>query len=222
VATRATARPVERTLARRREKYQGEVDRLVDAAVAVMRDRGTADPTVSDILAEAGLSTTAFYRHFPTKDDLFLTLLLHAGETCRSYVEHRMASAGGPVPRIVVWVESMFDLLRTPAALAANRPFFLAHTRLTERFPDELDANLDLLVEPLAAAIGDARAHAGLTEVDARRDALAVHQQVYGALTERAARRQLTDPSEVDAVVDFCLRAVLGTSVDRPGARPPA
>ena len=86
----ATTIPVERTLAARREKYQSEVDRLVDAAVAVMRDRGTADPTVNDILAEAGLSTTAFYRHFPTKDDLFLTLMLHAGETCRAHVEHRM------------------------------------------------------------------------------------------------------------------------------------
>jgi hypothetical protein len=75
-------------------------------------------------------------------------------------------------------------------------------------------------VRPLADAIAAARAEADLPDTDAHLDALAVHQQVYGALTERAARDQLSDPDQVDAVVGWCLRAVLASPVERPRGRP--
>ena len=68
-----TPRGVERALARRRRRYEDEVERLLDAALQVMRERDTANPSVTDILTVSGLSTSAFYRHFPTKDDLLVT-----------------------------------------------------------------------------------------------------------------------------------------------------
>jgi AcrR family transcriptional regulator len=206
-------RGVERALARKRQKYEDEVDRLVAAALVVMRARDTADPTVTDILAEAGLSTAAFYRHFPGKDDLLLALLQHAGATTRSYLDHRLARHADPVERIAAWVRGMFDLLRTPDHVLGNRPFLLAHPRLVERFPAEIARMTGELVEPLAAAIADARAGHGLEPTDHRTDARLVHHQVYGVLVDRAAERRTSDRREVDAVVDYTLRAVLGPSV---------
>jgi hypothetical protein len=60
-----------RTLAKREEEYAGEVRRLLDAALEVMRRRGTASHSrVADVVRAAGLSNEDFYRHFPSKDAL--------------------------------------------------------------------------------------------------------------------------------------------------------
>ncbi|EFC83760.1 transcriptional regulator, TetR family [Parafrankia sp. EUN1f] len=146
-------RGVERALARQRNRYEDEVERLIDATFRVMRERDTANPSVNDILAASGLSTTAFYRHFPTKDDLLLTLLERAHDITRRHIEERLAAEIDPVQRIAEWVRAMFDLLRTDDLVVANRPFLLAHPRLLERFPAELGAWFDALVAPLATAI---------------------------------------------------------------------
>lgn len=42
-------------------------DRIVDAAAAVMRQRGLARATTKEIAREAGLSEAALYKHFPGK-----------------------------------------------------------------------------------------------------------------------------------------------------------
>jgi AcrR family transcriptional regulator len=205
----ASARAVERALARKRQKYADEVDRLVAAAFRAMQARETIDPTVGDILAEAGLSTAAFYRHFPTKDDLLLTLLEHAGATTGSYLDHLLARADGPTEHIAAWVRGMFDLVRTEELLAANRPVLLAHARLVERFPDEIARNTRALVAPLAEAIAAARASRGLPAGDAAIDALLTHRLVYGVIADHAAERRTPDPAEVEAVVSYALRALL-------------
>jgi AcrR family transcriptional regulator len=207
-----TARAVERSLAARRRRYADEVDRLVAAAFAAMRERDTIDPTVGEILAGAGLSTTAFYRHFPTKDDLLLTLLENAGATTRSYLDHLLDREADPARRIETWVRGMFDLVRSDELVAANRPVLLAHARLVERFPAEIARNTAALVAPLAEAIADARARRGQPAGNPPVDARLTHRLVYGVIGDLAAERRTPKPAEVDAVASYATRALL----DRP------
>ena len=75
------ARIAQRALAKRGAGYASEVRRLLDAALEVMRQGGTASrPRVADIVAAAGLSNDAFYRHFPSKDALVAALLEDGAE----------------------------------------------------------------------------------------------------------------------------------------------
>src|SRR6266704_2895492 len=84
-------RIAQETLARRGADYVGEVRRLLDAALDVMRERGTVSRArVADIVAAAGLSNDAFYRHFPSKDALVAALLEDGAERLASYVAHQM------------------------------------------------------------------------------------------------------------------------------------
>jgi AcrR family transcriptional regulator len=205
----ASPRGVDRALARQRQKYEDELERLLAATFRVMRDRDTADPTVSDILAEAGLSTSAFYRHFPTKDDLLVTLLERAHELTRSHIDERVAATGDPRERVAEWIRGLFDLLRTDELVTANRPFLLAHPRLLERFPDEIGAGFEALLEPLVAAIASARKDAGLPPGDPPGDARLVLHQVFGMLIDAAALRTPIGDDTVHRVVDYTLRAVL-------------
>jgi AcrR family transcriptional regulator len=208
--TAGPGRAIERALARKREKYAAEVDRLIAATFRAMQANDTIDPKVSDILTGAGLSTTAFYRHFPTKDDLLLALLEHAGATTGSYLAHAVARETEPVVRIGAWVRAMFDLIRTDDLVAANRPVLLAHARLVERFPAEIARNTGTLVGPLADAIAAARGERGRPAADVTTDARLTHRLVYGLITDRAAERRTADPAEVDATVTYAVNALLG------------
>ena len=85
-------RIVRRTLAKREDQYASEVRRLLDAALEVIRRCGTSSrPRVADIVAEAGLSNDAFYRHFRSKDALVTAILEDGGERLRSYLGHQLA-----------------------------------------------------------------------------------------------------------------------------------
>ena len=199
-------RGVERALEPTRRKYQAEFDRLVSATRDVMSEHGTVDPTIGQVLAVAGLSTNACYRHFPTKDDLLVELVMQAGANTRSFLSHRMAREDTPRDRVIAWIEGMFDLLRTGSSLRANRPFLFAHPRLIARFPNEIAANIDLLVEPLASAIDDLRPGSHQQSLD---DAHLLYHQVFSILLDRAAMDRLSDAAEVKRVVEYSLRALV-------------
>lgn len=51
-------------------------DRMLDAALVVMRDRGVARATTKEIAREAGFSEAALYKHFDDKTALFVAVLV--------------------------------------------------------------------------------------------------------------------------------------------------
>ena len=67
-------------------------ERILDAAVAVLVERGYGAARVSDIAAHAGTSTGTVHYYFPTKVDVLDAALQHAAE--RSTARHRRELAG--------------------------------------------------------------------------------------------------------------------------------
>ena len=95
--TPAAARSLSRALAARQDAHLREFHAFVDAAYEVMARSGGIDPKVSDIVAEAGLSNTAFYRNFDSKDELLLAVLDDGRQRLVDYLARRMAPAPTPL-----------------------------------------------------------------------------------------------------------------------------
>jgi AcrR family transcriptional regulator len=190
----------ERALAERRDAYATEVRRFIDAALVVMRRSGALDPSVRDVVREAGLSNQAFYRHFPSKDALLLAVLADGRHRLISYVEHRLSSVAEPRAQVQQWIEALLEQARHPQASEATRPFALNGARLTERFPDETAAGREELVRTLrpsvVAAGGDAR------------DAELVHDLTMARMNDALVNHRVPDRDEVDHLVAFCLAAI--------------
>ena len=111
------ARIAQRTLAKRGAGDASEVRRLLDAALEVMRQGGTASrPRVADIVAAAGLSNDAFYRHFPSKDALVAALLEDGAERLASYVAHQMDKEPTPAGKVRRWVDGVLSQTREEIA----------------------------------------------------------------------------------------------------------
>ncbi len=65
----------------------------------------TSRPRVADIVAAAGLSNDAFYRHFSSKDALVAAILEDGTERLTSYLAHQMAKEPTPERQVRRWVD---------------------------------------------------------------------------------------------------------------------
>jgi AcrR family transcriptional regulator len=196
------ARVARRTLAKRGAAYTDEVRRLLDAALELMRAGGTtAPPRVADIVATAGLSNDAFYRHFPSKDALVSALIEDGAERLASYVEHRMDKEPDPAGRVRAFVEGV--LSQADEDVAASTLAVLGNAGAARRGPSSrhevASARLAPLLREPYAALGSADPDLVAT--------LATHATL-GILTDHLWARTRPGADTVDAVVDFLLAAV--------------
>ncbi len=87
-----------------------ERNRLMDAALHVMRRNGFQGASVQDILDRAGLSTRAFYRQFRSKDDLLLAMFRTASDPDVDQIARSVAEAPTALGAVLVWVDQMLSL----------------------------------------------------------------------------------------------------------------
>lgn len=190
-----------RTLGKRGAEYASEVRRLLDAALEVIDRCGTTSrPRVADIVAAAGLSNDAFYRHFASKDALVAALLEDGAERLVSYLAHQMSKETTPAGKVRRWVEGVFSQADEEIAATTLAILWNGGGVAQEASGRHFAAG------PLADVLRDPLAALGSTspEVDA---ALCAHA-VLGKLTDYLWQRAQPTAAETDHVVDFCLAAV--------------
>lgn len=189
------------TLSSREAAYSTEVRALLDAALQVMRRCGTASkPRVADIVAQAGLSNEAFYRHFRSKDDLVAALLADGSTRLVRYVAHQMAkesTAEGQVRRWVAGVlsQAQGDTAATTLAVLWNGGSIGTGPVSGRHFAAAPLASL--LAEPFRA----------LGSHDPEGDALLVAHAALGKVSDSLWQGRSPSPADIDAVAAFGLRA---------------
>ncbi|HEU5083725.1 MAG TPA: helix-turn-helix domain-containing protein [Acidimicrobiales bacterium] len=198
------ARIAQQTLAARAPDYSGEVRRLLDAGREVMRRNGTASRAkVADIVAAAGLSNEAFYRHFRSKDVLVAAILEDGTERLRSYLVHQMAKADDPAGQVRRWVEGILAQARDEDVAATTMAVLWNAGGTGDRLGSSAaSAPLgDLLVEPLTAVGSDhPELHASL----------AGHAAV-GALADHLWAGTRPSKADVDRITAFVLGGAAAT-----------
>lgn len=208
VATRIA----QRTLAEREAGYAAEVRTLLEAGREVMRRCGTASrPRVADIVAEAGLSNDAFYRHFASKDALVTAILEDGAAQLASYLSHQMAKEPTPDGQVRRWVEGV--LAQADGEVAATT---LAVLWNGGSVGDGLASGRHFATAPVAGLLR--QPFASLGSGDPALDASLAAHATLGILSDRLWQRTQPSRAEVDAVVAFCLR-VAGPGRGTPSRR---
>ncbi|HZP31493.1 MAG TPA: TetR/AcrR family transcriptional regulator [Acidimicrobiia bacterium] len=188
-------------LAKRRAAYETEVRRLLDAALRVMRRCGTtARPRVADIVAAAGLSNDAFYRHFPSKDALVEALLEDGAARLVSYLRHQMGKADTPEGRLRRFVEGV--LSQAEGETAETTLAVLWNGGSVGRGPG---AGNHFAAASLAALVREPLAELG--SPDPELDAALTAHATLGRLTELLWQRARPAPGEADRIVAFLVGA---------------
>ena len=124
---------------------------LVSATLAVAARRGTIEPSVREILEQAGLSTKAFYRHFRSKDELLLVTLEEGSRVLVEYLEHRMSTVPDPLDKVGAWINGVVRQAVNPSAARRTLPWTLGASRLATVFPEQFDKNQARIIAPFIA-----------------------------------------------------------------------
>ncbi len=203
-------RAVQRAVGKRTANAAEDVERIIEATYRVLAETGGMDPRMRSILAEAGLSTQAFYRHFASKDELLLVVLEDGRIRLASYLARRMSKVSPGLPRVQAWIEGMFAQATDATASTRTRPFVLNVYRLMERYPEEQRRSIALLVEQVQRSLDEAYEDGQLATHPAAGDATAIYHLTVGPMEAHIALGTKPARTEVRAVVDFAFRA-LGT-----------
>jgi AcrR family transcriptional regulator len=192
----------QRTLAKRGAAYASEVRRLLDAGLAVMRAGGTESrPRVSDIVAAAGLSNDAFYRHFPSKEALVAAVLDDGADRLHGYLEHQMEKGRTPEQRVRRWVEGVLAQAADPEIAATTRAVLWN----VGSVGNGLASGHSAINAPLATLLRDP--FDALGSADADLAASLVAHAVIGQLSDYLRRGTRPTRAEIDHIFEFCLAA---------------
>jgi AcrR family transcriptional regulator len=210
-------RIAQESLRRRGVDYADEVRRLLDAALEVMQRSGSSTRArVADIVAAAGLSNEAFYRHFPSKDALVAAVIEDGTERLKSYLDHQMAKQRTAPAKVRRWVEGIMS--QAAPNLAEPVLALLHNSAGGGGGAGDLHSGRYPASAPLAALLQEPLAELGSAEPEL--DARWLAHATLGTLTDHLRRRTQPSRSEVDHLVELCLRAADAANASAASARP--
>ena len=191
-----------------------EEEQLIAATWTVAARIGSFEPSVRDILQEAGISTKAFYRHFRSKDELLLVALEAGSVRLAEYIEGQMASAGDPLQRIATWIESF---VRHSSSSAARRTLpltlgVLGVGRLANVYPDHFDRSKAFIMASLQEAITDAVADGTAHSPDPAKDAWIIFGYTMDAIRQHRVHQTELSADNLHQLVAFTYRALGATA----------
>jgi AcrR family transcriptional regulator len=207
IAPRASAKVDRRPVGRPRH-YDDQVERdlIMEAAYVALRDQGS-DFTIVNILAEAGVSTRSFYRHFTSKDVLLCAMYRRDAEWAARRLHKRLSAATSAMHAVELWIDEIFSFVRK--APRAERVAVLGSIVGSQADGADVEAAhaRGLLVAPLLEAI-----ERGIDDGSfARVDAAACADLVAAAVVHAAglvAPYKVTAQHDQAGVVAFCLRSL--------------
>ncbi len=157
-------RAVERSTRAAKLRAEQRVQRFLDAAQAIITEKGSTDFTVQEVVDRSRQSLRSFYQHFDGKHELLLALF----EDALRRATHQIAAAAGaqpsPLEALRTAVQLLFELSR-PDPHAARPLFTDFAPRLLLTHPAEVRRAhaplLDLLTTLTTAAADAGQLRAG-------------------------------------------------------------
>lgn len=192
----------------RRPGGDDERGRIIGATYECLLDPHEGPVPVAAILARAGVSSRAFYRHFGSKDDLFLAMLQNLTATLAEWLDEIARRPGTPAEQVRAWIEQMFALASEPLLSSYLSVMESEEMRAARGYPRARElARADRersLAEILRRGVEDGSFP--LAEPDS--DAVAISALVSRELTGPA----IADPIAIEVakrrVVSFSMRAL--------------
>ena len=202
-------RAAERSVREARARAEAEVRVFIEAGLDVLRERGAAGLTVAEVLARAGRSTRAFYRHFESKDELLLAIFERDAQASVTGLRDHIAAAGTPREAFAAWVDATLRLAYDEPRARRTRVLAAEGKRLQAEHPSEFGAILDAQLQPLVETLQRGRADGTFPRTDPQRDAATVHASVWTLVEDQLHGHATMTIDEANAhALRFCLPAL--------------
>ncbi|ACY98286.1 MULTISPECIES: TetR/AcrR family transcriptional regulator [Thermomonospora] len=202
-------RAVERSTKAAKLRAEQRVERFLNAAQAIIAEKGTTDFTVQEVVDRSRQSLRSFYQHFDGKHELLLALFEDALRRVTQQIRAAAAGHSDPLEQLKAAVQLLFELSRPDPD--AERPLFTDFSpQLLISHPAEVRIAhaplLALFTELMERAAEAGRLRPALTP---RRAAALVMQTVtFIAQTSGASGNDDSRPITAEEIWEFCSAGV--------------
>jgi AcrR family transcriptional regulator len=208
-------RAVSRSLSAARTRAEQRVKRLLDAAFALIDEKGTTEFTIQEVVDRSKQSLRGFYQYFEGKDELLFALL---EEIIRESLEDLAAaveSESEPLERLrafTIRLHEWCEPLGTRRKRGSHNrvPISEFSLQLALKDPDRLAALMSPISRMLLELLDAAAAAGAIRVTETRRAAVLIQQTVmYGWLMNRLVPNPRARVAAEDAW-EFCLHGLGG------------
>ncbi len=182
---------------------------IIDAAYVCLSQPHSGPIPVAAILQRAGVSTRAFYRHFQSKDELFLAMLRQESDALADRLDRIAKEApGSPVEQLKEWISRMFGWVDDAQLRMHLTVIDSDELRAAKGYRETRERAHADRERSLVQILRRGREDGSFPLADPERDAIAISAVVSREMTgvspddERQLERSLA------RVLDFALRAL--------------
>jgi AcrR family transcriptional regulator len=198
-------RAVERSIKTAKLRAAQRVQRFLDAAQAIIIEKGSTDFTVQEVVDRSRQSLRSFYLQFDGKHELLLALFEDALSRSADQIRAATSSQKDPFERLKVAVQLLFESSRPDPT--AKRPLFTDFApRLLVSHPSEVNMAhaplLALLTELMEAASEAGELRPGINPK--RMAAMTMQTVMFVAQHSGESEGGAAHPITADEVWDFC------------------
>jgi AcrR family transcriptional regulator len=181
---------------------------IIDAAYGCLSQPHSGPIPVAAILQRAGVSTRAFYRHFESKDELFLAMLRQVSDALAGRLDRILDEVPGAADQLKAWIGHMFGWmydaeLRTHLTVIDSDEVRVAKGYRETREQAHADRERSL-VEILRRGRDDG----SFPLADPQRDAVAISAVVSRVMADQSPGDEQRLQRSMDWMVGFALRAL--------------
>ena len=200
-------RAVERSIKTAKLRAAQRVQRFLDAAQAIIIEKGSTDFTVQEVVDRSRQSLRSFYLQFDGKHELLLALFEDALSRSADQIRAATVSHSDPLDRLKVAVQLLFEASRPDPT--AKRPLF---TDFAPRLLVSHPAEVKVAHAPLLALLTELMEQAGAAgklrdDINPRLMAAMTMQTVmFIAQSSGSSDDATIHPITADEVWDFCSR----------------
>jgi len=187
-----------------------ERERIIDAAYDCLSEPHTGPVPIAAILARAEVSTRAFYRHFTSKDALFLQMLRQECDALNERLDRILDKGEPPLRQLQAWIAEMLTLAHDPRLRQHMRVIDSDEVRAAKGYRGLRENTHVERERSLAAILERGRRDGSFPLTDPEVDAVAISAVVSRIMTTTPPVGSALMERTLVQVFDFSLRAVGG------------
>jgi AcrR family transcriptional regulator len=191
---------------------------IIDAAYRCLSEPHSGPIPVAAILQRAGVSTRAFYRHFESKDELFLALLRQESDALADRLD-RIADEvpGSPADQLKVWIRQMFGWMHDEEMRMHLTVIDSDEVRAAKGYRETRERAHADRERSLIEILRRGRDDGSFPRADPEHDAVAISAVISREMANQSPGDEQRLRQSLDWVLEFALRALgaEGPTADR-------
>jgi AcrR family transcriptional regulator len=182
---------------------------IIDAAYSCLSEPHSGPIPVAAILQRAGVSTRAFYRHFESKDELFLALLRQESDALAERLDRIVDEVpGDPVDQLKAWIGGMFSWMHDEEMRMHLTVIDSDEVRTAKGYRETRERLHADRERSLIDIIRRGRADGSFPLADPEHDAVAISAVISREMVNQSPGDEQRLQRSLDWVLEFALRAL--------------